>query len=119
MINLPNEITLSRSVTNKFSVIKQRTGITPNLLSRIALMKALESDVELADLKDVVETGQRIPKDIAFGEDVDMYRLAIEFYANEKGFTGDFKNLVNNLIEYGALQYIPQVKNIIDFYRLT
>jgi DNA sulfur modification protein DndE len=119
MINLPNEITLSRSVTNKFSVIKQRTGITPNLLSRIALMKALESDVELADLKEVVETGQRIPKDIAFGDDLDMYRLALELYANEKGFIGDFKSLVNSLVEHGAQQYIPQVKSIIDFDRLT
>ncbi|WP_130537857.1 DndE family protein [Thiomicrorhabdus indica] len=117
MINLPNEITLSRSVTNKFSVIKQRTGVSPNLLSRVALMKALESDVQLSELKDFIESGQKIPKDIAFGEDSDIYRLALEMYANEQSFTGDFKVLVNNLIEYGA-HSIPQVKAISDFAKL-
>lgn len=118
MINLPNEITLSRSVTNKFAVIKQRTGVTPNLLSRVALMKALEAGVSLTDLKDVIETGQKIPRDIAFGDDIDMYRLAIELYANECGFQGDYKILVNKLIEYGA-HTIPQVKSIADFEQLT
>lgn len=118
MINLPNEITLSRSVTNKFAVIKQRTGVTPNLLSRVALMKALESDVPLADLKDVIETGQKIPRDIAFGEDINIYRLAVEMYANDQGFIGDLKALVNNLIEYGA-HSIPQVKTISDFAKLS
>lgn len=117
MINLPNEITLSRSVTNKFAVIKQRTGVSPNLLSRVALMKALESGVQLAELKNFIESGQKIPKDIAFGEDSDIYRLALEMYASEQGFTGDFKVLVNNLIEYGA-HSIPQVKTISDFAKL-
>lgn len=118
MINLPNEVTLSKSVTNKFAVIKQRTGVTPNLLGRIALMKALEDNVQLMDLKPFSEAGQKIPKDIMFGEDADIYRLALELYASEQGFKGDFKTLVNNLIEYGA-HSIPQVKSILDFSKLV
>lgn len=111
MINLPMEVSLSKSVTNKFAMIKQRTGITPNLMGRVALMKAIESNVELINLKPVDSKGQKIPKDIFFGEDSDIYYLALELYIKEKGYAGQSKDLVNMLVDYGA-HSIPAIKNI-------
>lgn len=117
MINMPNEITLSRGTTNKFTVIKQRTGVTPNLMGRVALMKALEADIEIFDLKPLGSQGQKISRDIFFGEDMDIYSLAIEYFIKEKGFDGDVKKLVQELVEYGT-HLIPTVKNINDFKEL-
>ena len=117
MITLPNEVSLSRSTTNKFAVIKQRTGITPNLMGRVALMKALESNVNFGDLKSVESDGQKIPKDIFFGEEIDIYRLAIELYMAEQSIEADYKEIINGLVEYGA-HMIPIVKTIIDLKNL-
>ncbi len=110
---LPTEISLSKSATNKFAMIKQRTGITPNLMGRVALMKALESNVDLINLKPVNGMGQKIPKDIFFGEDSDIYYLAIELYIKEKGYQGQSKDLVNMLVDSGA-HSIPSIKRISD-----
>jgi DNA sulfur modification protein DndE len=113
MSYLPTEVSLSKGATNKFALIKQRTGITPNLMGRVALMKALESNVKFADLKEVGSTGQKIPKDIFFGEDSDIYDLALELYSKSISFEGSTKDLVNMLVDYGA-HSIPTIKNISD-----
>ena len=113
MSYLPSEIILSKATTNKFALIKQRTGITPNLMGRVALMKSLESYPKLPDLKPMDHQGQRIPKDIFFGDDSDIYELAIELYVNENRFEGDIKELLNMLVEHGA-HSIPIVKTLSD-----
>lgn len=117
MSYLPPEITLSRATTNKFSLIKQRTGITPNLIGRVALMKALESGIKIVDLKTFNQPGQRIPKDIFFGDDSDVYELAIELFVHESGFEGDIKDLLNMLVEHGA-HSVSAIKNISDLESL-
>lgn len=113
MSYLPMEVSLSKGATQKFSLIKQRTGITPNLMGRVALMKSLESGVKVVDLKPVESVGQKIPKDIFFGDDSDIYDLAIELYVCESGYKGDIKDLVNQLVDNGA-HSIPSVKSISD-----
>lgn len=113
MSYLPTEISLSRSGTNKFAVIKQRTGITPNLVGRAALMLALESGVKPEELKELESYGQKIPKDIFFGDDLAIYDLAVELYIKENKFEGDSKELINRLVDHGA-HSIPSVKSILD-----
>lgn len=113
MSYLPMEVSLSKGATQKFSRIKQRTGITPNLMGRVALMKSLESGIKVVDLKPVESVGQKIPKDIFFGDDSDIYELAVELYAKENEYTGDIKELVNQLVDNGA-HNIPSIKSIAD-----
>ena len=113
MSYLGNEVLLSKSTANKFSNIKQKTGITPNIMGRIALMKALESDVSILQLKSVGHFGQKIPRDIFFGNDEDVIGLSLEFYVLKSGYDGEIKDLVNMLVEYGA-HSIPQIKSIKD-----
>lgn len=114
---LPMEVSLSRGATHKFAMIKQRTGITPNLMGRVALMKSLESGIKVADLKPIESVGQKIPKDIFFGEDSDIYELAIELYVKENQYSGDVKELVNQLVDNGA-HNISSIKNISDLESL-
>lgn len=113
MSYLPIEVSLSKSATNKFALIKQRTGITPNLMGRVALMKSFESGVKLDALKPVDHFGQKIPREIFFGEEADIYELAVELYAKEHSYDGDIKDLVNMLVDNGA-HSIPAIKNISD-----
>lgn len=118
MYYLPMEVSLSKAATQKFSLIKQRTGITPNLMGRVALMKSLESGVKIADLKPVESQGQKIPKDIFFGDDSDIYELAIELFIKENQYSGDIKELVNQLVDNGA-HLIPAIKRISDLEALV
>lgn len=99
---LPNEIILSTKTTNKFSYIKQKVGITPNIMARVAILKALESDVAPEMLETPEFLSQKIPKDIAFGEYIEIFNFAIKKYIDTHAYTGDTKVLISNLIETGA-----------------
>ena len=105
------EITLTKAVTNKFSHIKQRTGITPNLMGRVAFLKALEANPILDELKFIDDPGQKIPKDIFFGEDEELMALGFELYLNTHARDIDQRKLLNALVDFGA-QQIPLVKSI-------
>ncbi|MBT4763440.1 DndE family protein [bacterium] len=99
---LPNEITLSTKATHKFSYVKQKVGITPNIMARVAIFKALESDIAPELLETPESLGQKIPKDIAFGEYGDIFNFAIKQYIDTHSYSGDVKILISNLIETGA-----------------
>jgi len=99
---LPNEITLSTKVTHKFSYIKQKVGVTPNIMARVAILKALEANVAPDLLETPESLSQKIPKDIAFGEYGDIFNFAIKQYIDTHSYSGDTKILISNLIETGA-----------------
>ena len=51
---LPNRIRISKKATDTLSMVKGRTGLTPNVLCRLAITHALEAD----SLKKRVESKQ-------------------------------------------------------------
>ena len=77
---LPNEVVLSTKVTNKFSLIKQKTGITPNIMARVAILKALELNPKPINLELPESLHQKIPIDVAFGEYQDVFDFGIKVY---------------------------------------
>jgi DNA sulfur modification protein DndE len=89
-------------VTHKFSYIKQKIGVTPNIMARVALLKALETNIAPDLLEQPESLSQKIPKDIAFGEYVDIFNFAIKQYIDTYSYSGDIKILISNLIETGA-----------------
>ena len=99
---LPNEITLSAKTTHKFSYVKSKVGVTPNIMARVAILKALESNIAPDLLETPESLSQKIPKDIAFGEYADIFNFAIKQYIDVHSYSGDIKTLVSNLIETGA-----------------
>ena len=46
---LPNRIKLSTKSTDKFRYLKSKTGLTPNILARIAMMLALKEGSNLSN----------------------------------------------------------------------
>ena len=111
---LPLEIALSYKQTNRFSSIKSRTGVTPNIMARIAILKALEDNIEPDKLEKASNLSQKIPRDIAFGDFIDLFDFAISHYTKKYSYSGDVRELISNLIETGAHK-IGNIKNITDF----
>lgn len=99
---IPNRIRLSKNVTNKFQTIKNRTGVTPNVLSRIALMKALESKTSIDNAGVEDNDGQEISRDILFGEHIHMYNLLLTQYVSESNSDKQPTEIISALIEIGA-----------------
>ena len=114
---LPNEIVLSTKVTNKFSYIKQKVGITPNIMARIAILKALELDLIPSNLETPESLHQKIPRDIAFGDYSDIFNFGIKEYIDNHSYSGDIKELITNLIETGSYK-IGNVKKFQDLETL-
>ena len=108
---LPLEIALSYKQTNRFSSIKSRTGITPNIMARIAILKALEDNIEPDKLEKASNLSQKIPRDIAFGDFIELFDYAINHYTKKYNYSGDVKELISNLIETGAHK-IGNIQNI-------
>ena len=45
---LPNRIKLSKNATDKLRYLKSKTGLTPNILSRIAIMLTIREGSDLS-----------------------------------------------------------------------
>ena len=114
---LPNEVVLSTKASRKFSYIKQKTGITPNIMARIALLKALELNLEPSNLELPESLHQKIPRDVAFGEYLDIFNYGIKEYIVSHSYTGDVKELITNLIETGSYK-IGSIKKFQDLETL-
>ena len=114
---LPNEIVLSTKATTKFSYIKQKVGITPNIMARIAILKALELDLKPANLEVPESLNQKIPRDIAFGDYSDVFNFGIKEYMDNHSYSGDIKELITNLIETGSYK-IGNIKKFQDLETL-
>lgn len=114
---LPNEITLSAKATHKFSYVKSKVGVTPNIMARAAILKALESNIAPDLLETPESLSQKIPKDIAFGEYTDIFNFAIKQYIDTHSYSGDIKILISNLIETGAYK-IGNIKKPQDLVNL-
>lgn len=110
---IPNRIRLSTMVTKKFQTIKNRTGITPNILSRIALMKALESGATLNNAGVGDAEGQEISRDVMFGEYVHAYNLLLSQFISEANSDQQPAEIISALIEIGAHK-IGHTKQIVD-----
>jgi DNA sulfur modification protein DndE len=114
---LPNEIILSVKATHKFSYIKQKVGVTPNIMARIAILKALELNLKPSNLEVPESLHQKIPRDIAFGDYSDLFNFGIKEYMDNHSYTGDVKELITNLIETGSYK-IGNIKKFQDLQSL-
>ena len=99
---LPNRIQLSKNSTNKLQVIKNQTGVTPNILSRIAIMLAINSndDISNAGVDDV--SGQVLNKDVLFGDHIDAYEVLIKQYIHNNRIDIPVNIVISSLVEIGV-----------------
>ena len=114
---LPNQVQLSTKATSKMQYIKSKTGLTPNISSRIAIMLAMKegSSLKNAELEDV--NGQVLNKGILFGEHLDVYDVLINQYIYDNDIDLDIKKTISSLIEIGVHK-MGHVKNLSDVCKL-
>ena len=108
---LPNRVSLSINATNKLRNLKAHTGLTPNILSRVAITKALETATSLNNAGVADADGQVLSKDVLFGEHELVYEVLIKQYIEENKISESVQNVIAALIEIGVHK-IGHAKNI-------
>lgn len=114
-----SRIRISNDATTRLRMLKTKTGVTPNLLCRIALCYSL-NDQKLSNLVKVEEDGQEFNRYTLTGE-YDTYfvalvkeRCLLDGLDPEKDFFEQFKLHLNN----GILAIYSRVKDITDLPNL-
>ena len=102
-MKIPNRVTLTKTSTNKLQTIKNRTGITPNISSRIAIMLAINSndDLSVAGAGTGDAKGQILDKDTLFGDHIDVYEIIIRQYINDNEIELPISAVITSLVEVG------------------
>ena len=114
---LPNRVKLSTKATSKLQYIKMKTGITPNIGSRIAIMLAIKQGGNLnnAELNDT--EGQSLDKSVLFGEYSDVYDVLINQYIHEFKINLGIQKTIASLVEIGVHK-MGHIKSLSDVCKL-
>jgi len=114
---LPNRIKLSTNATNKMQYFKTKTGITPNILSRVAIMLAIKEGGNLTNSGVEDYDGQVLDKGVLFGEHTEVYDVLINQYIHDYDIKLDIQKTIVSLIEIGVHK-MGHVKNLVDVCNL-
>ena len=117
MIALPPSITLSKRVTDQFRTIKTRTGITNNVLARMAISLAIESQEDVANAHKEDSLGQTLDKELLFGDLSPVYEAVIREYMLERNIELSAANTIASLVEIGAHK-MAHVRSLEQFAEL-
>ena len=99
---LPNRVKLSRRSTNKLQYIKNKTGVTPNITCRIAMLLAINSNGDINNAGVDGIDGQELNKDILFGENIEVYEVLIKQYMHDNKIDMPVAKVITSLVELGA-----------------
>jgi DNA sulfur modification protein DndE len=114
---LPNRISLSQNATNKLQKMKSHTGLTPNVLSRIAIMLTLKEANNLSTAGILDYDGQTLDKTVLFGEYTDVYDVMINQYLFDNNLTLPVKYAIATMVEVG-LYKMGHIKKLSDVCKL-
>lgn len=117
-MNLPNRIKLSKKATDRLRMIRKRTGVTPNVLARVAIMKALETSTEISNAGVNDADGQELNRDVLFGDLTSSFELLIQFYIEKNHIVEPTKDVISALIEIGVHK-IGHIKDVSDLAQLN
>lgn len=110
---LPNRVALSTKVTDKLKYLKTQTGVTPNVLSRIAIGLALRDGTSLVNAGVSDHDGQVLNRDVLFGDYADVYDALLSQYIAENDIDMPISEVITALIEIGCFK-MGHVKNVQD-----
>ena len=112
---LPNRIKLSKKATDKLRYLKAQTGLTPNILSRIAIMLAVRegSDLSNAGVGEI-DGGQELNDTTLFGEYIYLYDIIINQYIFDKNIKLSIADTIVAMIEIGVYKmgHIKQIEQL-------
>ena len=114
-----NRIRISKTATVRLRILKGRTGLTPNILSRIGLCFSLNSQ-KISNFVKLDDGGQEFNRYTLTGE-YDAYFIALikerciqDGLDLEKEFMNQFKMHLNN----GIMAIYSRIKDISDLQNL-
>ena len=99
---LPNRIRLSRRSTNRLQNIKNKTGVTPNITGRIAMLLAISGNDDINNAGVDGADGQELNKDILFGENIEVYEALLKQYIDDNKIDLPVAKVITSLVELGA-----------------
>lgn len=110
---LPNRVKLSKSATDRLRNIKIQTGLTPNIVARIAIMLSLKDGSSLRNVSPADTDGQELNKSVLFGDHADVYDVLITQYIHDHGIKQPVQKTVSSLVEAG-IHKMGHVKKLAD-----
>jgi len=114
---IPNRIKLSKKATDKLRFLKTKTGLTPNILSRIAIMLAIKEGSNLSNAGvGNMDGGQELNDTTLFGEHIAIYDVLINQYIYDKQLTLNITETIVAMIEIGVhkMGHIRKVEELCD-----
>ena len=99
---LPRSITLSKVATDKLRSMKGSTGLTPNILSRVAIMLAIKDGSSTTNASVGDAEGQTLSKDVLFGEHTEVYEVLLNQYVHDTNNECSLAEIIPSLIEAGV-----------------
>ena len=110
---LPSQIRLSRTSTNRLQNIKNKTGITPNIGCRIAMLLAMNSNDDIKNAG-LASDGQELNKDILFGKNIEVYEALLKQYIHENEIDMPVAKVIASLVELGVhkMGHIKTIKQL-------
>lgn len=116
---IPSRIRISRESTSQLNALKVRTGLTPNILCRIALCYALANQVS-GNVKYDAE-GQEFSRSVLFGKYEPVYIALVKQKCKNQGLDSE-KEAIKQLIlhiNYGIQLLMPRIKSLTDLSNLS
>jgi len=112
---LPNRVQTSLNAMGKLRYMKQATGLTPNILSRFAIMKAIEGGGSIKNAGVVDNDGQVLSRDVLFGDHAEVYSAILSQYVHENKIKDPLQDVIVALIEIGVhkMGHIKKIQDLI------
>ena len=101
-MDIPSSIAISKRVRDQFQTIKNKTGVTINVLSRIAIALAMESGASVREITRSDAGGQTLSRDLMFGEHVAVYDALIRQFMHDNSVDLPVGQVIAAFIEIGA-----------------
>ena len=110
---LPNRVKFSKTATDKLRYMKSNTGLTPNVLARMAIMLALKDDSSLQNSGVADSDGQELNKSVLFGDHAHVYEVMVNQYIHDNDIDQPMQQIIASLVEVGVHK-MGHVKNLYD-----
>jgi len=99
---LPNRLKISKKASDKLRMLKGHTGLTPNILSRLAIMRAINEGGDLSNAGVEDYDGQEFNQSVLFGDHADVYDVLITQYIHDKNIKLEAGKAIAAMIEVGV-----------------